>query len=1079
MAVKYTPSVNILRDRDGEINYLPTPNARRVAEQIAVDFSNGIRAFNVIGSYGTGKSAFLWALSRTLKGKQHFFDVGGLEELKVEVLPFIGEFQSVSGFFNRNFYDKTGEVSPEQVFAEIYHRYHQLGKKEGLLVLIIDEFGKFLEFAAKNNPEKELYFLQQLAEFVNDPAHNIILLTALHQNFDAYSFSLNGTQRQEWLKVKGRFREITFNEPVEQLLMLVGDRLSQSSTFKPNKQSVISASELFLQAKSFPFNPDFASSLSLKLFPLELFSASVAALAMQRYGQNERSLFSFLEDANYTGIHGGYDTRSNPFYNLSNLYDYLIFNYYSLLTSKYNPDFSAWSGIKSALERAENEIEEPMLLLDCQKLIKAVGLLNIFAAKGANLERGFLSGYAKQCLGIEAPKVASDALADRKIFLFRNYEKRFVLSEGTDVDIQSELLLAGDQVGEIEDVVSLLKKYFSFPAVFAKQYYYLTGTPRIFEFVISQYPETGLNPSDDTDGYVNLVFNDKLKIEKVKEISRGLSNSAVLYGYYKNVGAIRDLLREIEKTKKTMENVSKEDRVAQRELANIKHHQGTLLNHYILSNLHNQTEEVVWIFEGEAQRIRSKRDFNTCLSAICKKVYSKAPFYLSELVNRSKLSSQIHTAKRSYFRSLAESWHEEDMGFEKDKFPPEKTIYLTLLKANGLTPDPEKPYAPISIEEDSSFLLLWQFGEEFLEKAKKHRYPLTEFSDALEKPPFKLKKGLIDFWLPTFLFLKRDEFALFANGIYLPEISAETLELIAKRPQDFDIKSFDVEGVRLEIFNSYRQFLNQSKKERADNATFIETIRPFLSFYKGLPEYAKNTKRLRKESLAIRDAIATATDPEKTFFEDFPKALGITLKQLRRSQDALAAYISKLKNAIGEIRTSHDELVNRFESFIIDEVLYEKLTFEQYQGKMQERFKQVKKHLLLPHQKTFLLRLSSQLDDRKAWLSSIAQAVVGRTLENLQDEDEPKLYDKFKNLVLELDSLSQLSEKTVDEAKDEVFGLEIASFEAVTKQIVRYPKKKKNEIDRIEESLKMQLGKDKTLNIVALANVLKELLNKK
>lgn len=1078
MATKYTPSINILRDKEGEINYLPTPNAKRVAAQIAADFKNGMRSFNIIGSYGTGKSAFLWALSRTLQGEQHYFDVGGLENQKVEVLPFIGEYRSVNEFFSRNFSRESKIATSEELFAEIYHQFHKLGDKNGILVLMVDEFGKFLEFAAKNNPEKELYFLQQLAEFVNDTDHNIILLTTLHQNFDAYSFSLNGPQRQEWQKVKGRYREVTFNEPVEQLLFLAGEKLSQNSNLELDREKIALSAELFGQAKAFQLSPVFISNLALKLFPLDLFTASVATLAMQRYGQNERSLFSFLEDTNYAGVHGGYDTRTNPFYNLANFYDYLLFNYYSLLTSKHNPDYSAWSGIKSALERVENELEPSDLLFNCQKTIKAIGLLNIFSARGAHLQPEVLKAYLEQCLGIEETDDVLDALVSRKILLYRNYEKRYVISEGTDVDIQSELLLAGDQVGEIEDLVSLLKKYFSFPPVFAKQYYYLTGTPRIFEFLISHHPETKQDLSDDIDGFINLIFNEKLTIDQLRAISKKHSGSPMLYGFFKNTAAIRYLLWEIEKTKKTMENVPKDDRVAQRELTNIRQHQEALLNHYILSNLHSRSQEVVWIFEGEIQKINSKRDFNTCLSGICKNVYSNTPFYLSELVNRSKLTSQIHTAKRSYFKSLVENWGEEDMGFDKDKFPPEKTIYLTLLKANGLVPNPDKPSAPVSVSEDSSFLPLWQFGEEFLEKAKQHRYPLTEFSNALQKPPFKLKRGLIDFWVPTFLYLKKDEFALFANGIYLPEISAETLELIAKRPQDFDIKAFDVDGVRLEIFNSYRQLLNQSWKDKTDNDTFIETIRPFLSFYKSLPEYSKNTKRLRKDSLAIRDAIATATDPEKTFFEDFPNALGMTLSQLRESSEVLGDYIAKLKNAIREIRTSHDELVNRFESFILDEVLYERLSFEQYQEKLRERFKNVKQHLLLPHQKTFLLRLSSELDDRKAWLSSIAQALVGRTLENLRDEDEPLLYDKLKNLILELYSLSQLVEQPVDESKEEVFGLEISSFEAVKKQVVRYPKKKKTEISRIEEALKVQLGKDKTLNIAALANVLKGLLEK-
>ena len=66
----------------------------------------------------------------------------------------------------------------------------------------------------------------------------------------------------------------------------------------------------------------------------------------------------------------------------------------------------------------------------------------------------------------------------------------------------------------------------------------------------------------------------------------------------------------------------------------------------------------------------------------------------------------------------------------------------------------------------------------------------------------------------------------------------------------------------------------------------------------------------------------------------------------------------------------------------------------------------------------------------------------------------------------------------LDEEKEDAFGLEITTFETVEKKLVRFPKKKKAEISRIEEAVRMQLGGDKTLNIAALANLLKDLLKK-
>jgi hypothetical protein len=188
--------------------------------------------------------------------------------------------------------------------------------------------------------------------------------------------------------------------------------------------------------------------------------------------------------------------------------------------------------------------------------------------------------------------------------------------------------------------------------VFAKEYYYRVGTPRIFEFVISKDAESNLTPIGDTDGYVNLIFNEQLTIKHVKEVSAKNTDNAILYGVFNNAAKIRDLLTEIEKTKKTIGNIPIEDKTAHKELSNIKQHQELLLNHYVMSSLYSSVGEVSWVFNGEVVPIHSKRDLNRCLTKICVEVYPSTPIYRSELVNRSKLSSQIHTAKRIYFPGI-------------------------------------------------------------------------------------------------------------------------------------------------------------------------------------------------------------------------------------------------------------------------------------------------------------------------------------------------------------------------------------------------------------------------------------------
>lgn len=1073
MQTKFTPSTNIIRDASRELTYIPTPNSVRIVGQLGSDFKRGIRSFNIIGSYGTGKSSFLWALQQTLRGKKKYFNLNWLQTPKLDIINFVGEFKSISIAFADFFELPKSKRQSEHILAEIFNYYHDLGRKNPLLVIIIDEFGKYLEYASQNDPEKELYFIQQLSEFVNNPDHNILLITSVHQNFDAYSYSLNNTQKQEWTKVKGRFREITFNEPIEQLLFLASEHLKLKQVDKATENNVKSILTLVKKSKAYNINPDYATEIATKLYPLDFFAANILTITLQKYGQNERSLFSFLESTDHTGINS-FDKKSNPFYNISCVYDYLTFNFYSFINSRYNPDFASWATIRNSLEAIEKLTDTN--LNEYSKILKSIGLLHITASNGADIGKDLLEKYSSVCLGISNAGKLIENLEKWKIILYRNYSKRYILFEGTDLDISTALIEAGNKVNDIVDVVSLLNREYQLPPIFAKSYSYLNGTPRTFEFRISDSPIQEI-PKDETDGFINLIFNEKLSISDVKKASLN-QKEAIIYGFYQNSKTIKNQLFEIEKTRKVIDE-NRADNIAFKELSNILLHQQNLLNHYILNNLYSKKADLKWIYNGEELLISSKKDFNRKLSGICGDVYAKTPTFRNELVNKQKISNSIHTAKKNYYRALVDNWDKQDLGFEDTKFPPEKTIYLTLLKANGIQLYSDNINHTVQVTKGSTFIHLWKYSEEFLESAKHQRRTISDFISTLTRRPFKIKQGLIDFWVASFLFIKRDDYALFGESGYIPYLTDEILDLIIKFPGDYAIKSFDIAGVKLDLFNSYRIFLNQDKKSKPTNLAFIETIKPFLTFYKELSEYSKNTKRLRRESLAIRDAIANSKDPEKTFFEDFPAALGYSIAQLQNSKDHLQSYTIKLQDSIRELRTSYDSLINRFEDFILEEYVGKKLEFEDYRTKLQNRYRKLKKHLCLPHQKIFLQRMDSQIEDRKAWLNSLAQVIINKPLLSLRDEEEILLYDKFKAMIFELDSLTNISDSEINDDSEEILGIELSSFiDGIQKRLVRLPKNKMTEVSEVEDLVRSKLSRDRSINIAAITGILKELIAK-
>ncbi|MFA6057836.1 MAG: hypothetical protein WC756_06545 [Taibaiella sp.] len=1068
----FSPSVNIIRDAGSILPYIPTTNAKLVFAQLVNDYQVGIRSFTIVGAYGIGKSAFLWAFEKNINHTQYIFSkLGNMPVKEFVFMRIVGQYDSLSNEIAKQLRISAKEITAEILLTALEKHYKTVSKVGKGLAIVVDEFGKFLEYAAKNNPERELYFIQQLAEYANDAKKNVFFVTTLHQDFNGYARGLTGSQQKEWDKVKGRLKEITFNEPVEQLLFLASERLTELTLGQKDQQFA----KLFKSietAKAFPLKDYFSESFAEKLLPFDILTAAVLTLSLQKYGQNERSLFSFIESNDHLGIRH-YKNDASGYYNLANLYDYLLYNFHSLLTTKFNPHYAQWSAMRIAIEQVEGAMQDQVT--DALKLVKTIGLLNIFATASAHINHEFLTDYGKYSLGIKHPEEVIAKLKGLRIIRFVNHNNRFILFEGTDLDIELAINEAGNLVERVINTVHHLGKYFDFPFLSAKAAYYEKGTPRLFMFRLSEEPWTQA-PENEIDGVINLIFSNSLKDKEVKEISEK-NEEAILYGFYKNTEEIRNLLFEIEKIEKVKEdNLS--DRIAVRELNNILTHQVKLLNHYVLSNIYaGEQSSIVWYFKGKRQIITDEKSFNQLLSRICNEVYPYTPIFKNEMVNKTKLSGALSVAKKNLLKRLTENWSDPNLGFEATKFPPEKTVYLSLLRSTGIHQQNREGVSLVS-PTDLSLQPLWEAGMAFLESTRTGKRRLREFTDILSAKPFKLKKGLIDFWLPIFLFIRRDDFALFGQDGYIPTLTDDTLELVSRAPGNYELKAFDIAGVKLNIFNRYRSLLNQSEQDRPTNQTFIETIKPFLVFYKDLPNYAKHTKTLSKKTLALREAIAYSKNPEETFFEQFPKALGFAIPQLQKGEKELAAFVNQLQESIREIRTCFDELVNTFESFIQEEIIGDKEVFPSYKESLQRRFSGIKKHLLLPYQRVFVQRIQSELDDRRAWLNSLAQACIGKSLEMMTDDEWPLLTEKFKDTVHELDNLSDITKSGFDEEKEIAVKFEVTSFvKGLQRNLVRLPKTKNKELIQLQSIVKAKLSNDKQLNIVMLAQLLEELIH--
>lgn len=1060
MRTKFSPSINLVRDAGQDYGYLATGNAKHVAAEIIRSERTGLHAFQLIGSFGTGKSAFLLAFANALRGQKTKLPVKPSKK-EPAIISLVGEYRSLADFLADHLDLKKGQKGYQYILDALHQRY----EKSGRLYLIIDEFGKFLEHAAKNKPEEEMYFIQQLAEYFNDEDRNVTLLVTLHQSMEAYA---QPAQRNEWKKVQGRLQELPFNEPVSQLVQLAAQQLSTAGNAVPKGTDIAGMAKLSADHHLFDDAVEAWPKEELaNLYPLDLIATQALTTALQVCGQNSRSLFTFLRSGNIT-LNKGYDL-----FGLPQVYDHINGEFYSYLRSASNPARAQWEMVWTALSRVDAEFGKDRK--PYEDIVKSIGLLQLFGGKGAQVNEKFLSGYLVALCGAKDTKKHLDDLTKRKIVLFVKHRVSFRLTEGTDLDFESALNEAKEQVGAVEDWVGKLKQRFSRQYVLAKEATYRTGTPRVFEYELSE-KAIDRQPKGSVDGFINLVFSSNHS--QVKQVSRD-TQEPIIYGVFMNSDAIRASLLDIERAQRVIDQNS-EDRVAVRELRNIQQHHATLLDHFIHAALYSgDPKQVRWFYGGEEKPIKNIRSFNRLLSAVVQQAYPEAPTFRNELINRHKVSATASTARKILFERICEDWDKADLGFEGSLFPAERAIYTTLLKENGIHRKTKGGFDLMSPSANSSFTAVWKACEAFLAESRHGRKDISELMERLGERPFKLKYGLVELWVPLFLFIKRGDYALYQNDAFVPQLTGPILYMMTRQPRDFQVKAFMVDGIRLKLFNKYKAFLGKEEVKHLTNGDLLDVTKPFLTFYRSLDGYTQNTDKLSTEAKALRSAIEHATDPEKTFFEDLPRALKVSLEDASRSDEQLGKFIGFLSTAIDHLQQATPRLVERIDAFIGEEVLATGKRFPATQSALVSRLDGIREHQLLSHLTPLFKRSMAPLDQGEVWISSIAEGAIGKPLSKFTDKDEEVLKERLLVMYRELINLADLHQVEEDPKDSPVMRMQITTSAKGTRtETIQYPAKKKAQVEKLVKELKARLGKDEAVTRAALAWLLNEELGK-
>ena len=733
-----------------------------------------------------------------------------------------------------------------------------------------------------------------------------------------------------------------------------------------------------------------------------------------------------------------------------------------------------------ALERVEGQSwDTKEELVGGMKMVKAIGLLNLLGNASFKMTREQMALYAEKALGVSEAWHLLKRLEQYKIIRYASYKLRYILFDGTDVNIEDEIRKAGLCVLRPVNVVDEIRSYCLQKIAPVKRCYFQKGTPRYFEYEILEEGQDR-EPVGDTDGYIQMIFSsDEHIIEATIQQSAACEN-AIVFACFRHTERLVDHLYMIEKYNYILQNVlvDQSDRVAIGEVRHLLNHEKALLDKSLNNALFSYGDDVAWIFKGKEVEVKTFRMFNELLSYVCDEVYPLAPVMNNELFNRHKLSGSISSARAKYLVAMLNHGHESDFGFAADKFPPEKAIYYSLLKDTGLHVEGTFKERPAS----EGMMPVWDACETFLASTTNKARKISELIKALSAKPYKVKQGFLDFWVPTYLYIRRQDYSLYGpGGAYIPNVNIEFFELLQKHPSDYSVKALDVTGVRMDTFNQYRKFLNVKALVNVTSQDFVDTVKPFFFFYnRRLNDYAKHTCKFNHEQTArFRDILAKAKDPEKTFFEDLPEALGFSADTLRHEGKAEElCYV--INRSVRELRSCYDDLIDRIESSVLQELSINAYEYAEYISIIQSRFGQVNEHLLTHRVKEFYHHVMTVFDNRKEWYQSICYTALEKPLERLRDEEEELLIHNVLALFRECEKYAEISKmNTHNDSQDECFAFDMVATKGINipMQTFRLSEAERGAADKLERMVDEMLSKEGSDN-VAVCTLLR-LLNKK
>ena len=834
--------------------------------------------------------------------------------------------------------------------------------------------GRYVEFAVSNPSREDPSVFQQLAERAGGARSNgLAVVGFLHHRFGDYVATLGDWLEGEWRRSSERYEEIAFHESHEQLLYLLSEALvtrrAHSGTVKSAARSHYrEAGERGL----FTLVRDDLVAIGEHLYPFHPGALACLWSCSRRFGQNERSVFAFLQSSEPFGYQEfahrtGYGDAK--WYRIDDVYDHLASQGSLRFQSKDRE--KRWEMGQDALLICSD------LPVEARRVLKAVSLIAVLEpVPGLSAEVDTLAWL----LGCDQDGVrkALAELAKRGVIHRRESQADWSLWSHSSVDLDQWMDKAKAAVPEMRRLDEELSRVTSLRPMVAQRHYHRTGTLRSFAVRIGE--ETGETGSG-VDGLVVVrpTYPDEEPAQAWQEaarISKRLGSLAVVRVQPIAPGHLA-IARDLACWRWVRASCGelRIDDFARAEVERrIRELENELRGRLLPFGQANAAEPgVEWLHEGDMVRIESRAGLNRFLSDVCDRTFDKAPILRNELVNRDKLSSAVAAARMRLLGLMLDEEEKEFLGLTGA--PPERTIYLSMFHASGMhkamgsrlrfgDPGPCDPlgWGPAWRRIDG----MAQGGESI---------GVDVVISGLGEPPVGLRAGPALLLIAAYMLHHRDSIALMERGSFQPEITQAHFMRLAKSPKHFALRRIGaIENT--EVLGSLVEGLSIWADERP-GTDVKEVVGALYRWWGRLSEFARGTRTVGPTAQSLRAVLRKAKEPIELMLDQLPRvcnAVGTDGIDVERYTLQLDVALTELGDALPTLRSQVEaSVLHAFGTRNLGEL----------RRQMALDYEDHRLELGSYELRAFVDRALKDDVDDQAWIDGVAGLVVGKTARRL------------------------------------------------------------------------------------------------